>query len=64
MIMEPVTWAGSKDVPGINVRKLVWMAWSPMTVFLMWAIIAKSRVPSDDLPALKGAIPIHRLSKA
>jgi hypothetical protein len=27
MKMEPVRWAGGQDVPGVDVRKLVWMAW-------------------------------------
>jgi hypothetical protein len=25
--MEPVRRAGSQDVPGVNVRRLVWTAW-------------------------------------
>jgi hypothetical protein len=27
MKTEPVRWAGSQDIPGVDVRKLVWMAW-------------------------------------
>jgi hypothetical protein len=27
MKTEPVRQVGSQDVPGVNVRKLVWMAW-------------------------------------
>jgi hypothetical protein len=35
MKTKPVRQVGGQDVPGVNVRKLVQMAWVPMTLFLM-----------------------------
>jgi hypothetical protein len=49
--MEPVRWAGGQEVPGVDVRKLVLVAWVPTT--LMWVMIAKSRVLSTCHSVLK-----------
>jgi hypothetical protein len=53
MKTKPVCWAGGQDVPGVNVRKLVWMTWIPSDMSLTQVIVARSHVPSMGHPTFK-----------